>query len=448
MRHTASAVVLVVGVVVVMSAMFGGVVHAVTGDTLLFDNFYTGDLDAIGCSCDATLPNGSWDNTRNCYCVSGICDRQRIAAEPCVSGLQCFSGNCTSGLCAAVPTGQPCLRSRARTYRGEIPNPCARDSFCTFNDSSSLRGMCVPKLPLGSACGWQEQYYDGCSAGTFCYIANEDSGTCVPMFQRGFEASCSGGSFSDDFYCKASLVCADGVCQQNTPFLCETDSDCPRLSGGCAVSTGKCLAANPAVINVTKCDESYQSLVSCLAQHQCSWTVGGAPTLQDSCKSHCFRELIQVSCCETPNALPEGLSCSVDAFIPPPTAGCRSLGANSGSDSTRVCSLCVFAIVLGVAMLVAGVCLLRFGVNSSTIRLLSWMMFVGSFASILTGFLVQFAGYDCAVCLFCIIFQTPFVLTWIVGSLFYRRNLYGKTVASEYAMFDVPSASRDDPDAD
>jgi hypothetical protein len=103
------------------------------------------------------------------------------------------------------------------------------------------------------------------------------------------------------------------------------------------------------------------------------------------------------------------------------------------------------AIALGIVSAVGGVLVWRLGVRrTATVKLMSLMLFTAGFASVLTGLVVQLVtSASCDVCLFAIIFESPLVLVWILGSLFYRRALYGVATGTsgEYAMFGVEMQS-------
>jgi hypothetical protein len=210
----------------------------------------------------------------------------RGSGAPCISGLQCQSGNCAMtatfssdggsssspcGACqAAIPNGQPC---------GSGQGSCVVGSQCDFGSTNST---CVVVVAgdVGATCGSTAAI---CKNGLYCDVTNHK---CVT--QGGAGAACAGSSAA----CTPPLVClgaAAPTCQDRgqAGASCRTDSECAAQLG-CDPMRGQCGAIGWASSGQA-CGGLVRCLVgTCTGNQTCSLVIGdGQPCVSGDIAKTC-----------------------------------------------------------------------------------------------------------------------------------------------------------------
>jgi hypothetical protein len=146
---------------------------------------------------------------------------------PCQAGLECrYDFTSGTGACLAlrplVAVGEPC----------SFEAWCPAGAYCSFPNSDTGPGSCMPRLALGMPCGWDGE----CSAGLVCGA----QGACAQYVGTGASCAaattaCGPGNFCDGQFClplpdlgascAASLACLRGYCAS-------TDKVCRPLKTG------------------------------------------------------------------------------------------------------------------------------------------------------------------------------------------------------------------------
>lgn len=106
-------------------------------------------------------------------------------ALDCAEDLYCPEGDAAPTCIAAAEVGEPCIAT-------ELSRSCVHAAYCAL-DADGVRGVCVARVPLGSACAASEE----CAAGV-C-----DGGTCEKHSGLGAPCVTDARCFGD---------CDGGVC--------------------------------------------------------------------------------------------------------------------------------------------------------------------------------------------------------------------------------------------
>lgn len=136
----------------------------------------------------------------------------------------CVTGQCTNGKCSTVD-------SAVRCDRGNVEDQCPYGTYCDLQGNSNGDSFCVARKQLNSQCGDSYDNYE-CAANLVCTTRGGlfSKPTCLEPF-----VGSEGDTCSDEFDCKAGLIC-NGVCVNPAIYrndFCSSDSDC-QTGWGCS----------------------------------------------------------------------------------------------------------------------------------------------------------------------------------------------------------------------
>jgi hypothetical protein len=216
-------------------------------------NQWAACLDAYRAVTCADLPPGSISGSpaiQPAACAAALTGTVAVAG-PCVTGLDCANGFCSSDYALTCPgTCQPFLaaggncalgscgpglacataavtRSCKATGAAGAACPCQAGLWC---NTANAGGRCEPPIAAGGACA---AFSPGCPAGYRCQGATSiATGTCQPQVGPG-------GACAVPDQCSLGYRCVSGTCASWAGLGQDcTNSGC--LAGYCDSATGLC----------------------------------------------------------------------------------------------------------------------------------------------------------------------------------------------------------------
>jgi len=242
-------------------------------------------------------------------CNNGLCRYPRHAGQNCPNGnADCFSGNCTGGMCQSGASGGNCTANNQCNVLGNTQLYCnvtsgvcqARPTLgqaCVTgtipcdsrNKLTCVGGFCTTAATLGQPCFsvmnttapiCDPLNYDVNGNGLYC---DTFTSTCLRVGQKANGANCSNG-----YECGTGSAC-NATCQLNSGVGCQvglTQLNCNVKFGGSPLNgfcncganinvAGTCAERAPPTPN--NCLLQYQAVLQCLYQNCSTGGISEAP---------------------------------------------------------------------------------------------------------------------------------------------------------------------------
>jgi len=137
----------------------------------------------------------------------------------------CIYGTCTNSKCSTLDSATQCDRQNQESQ-------CPFGTYCDLNGNGNGNSFCVARKQLNSQCGDSYDDYE-CAANLVCTSRGGlfSVQTCLEPFVGN-----EGDTCSNEFDCKAGLLCAGGSCVSPAIYrndFCASDNDC-QTGWGCS----------------------------------------------------------------------------------------------------------------------------------------------------------------------------------------------------------------------
>jgi len=275
-------------------------------------------------------------------CVNTFCAPLLFAGEFCSNSAQCYSVNCTNGICIGIQQNQYCSAS--------FENTCDVGLFCQFNGSynvdNTAQGSCVPKLQAGQSCvaaiGYGQIFPFPISSVIavcpYAYICEVNSNQCLLPGSLSITSGSTSLPISNPALCAFSnyaYTSINGV--PSCVNYCGTGVNDPICLTGYACS---CSSNSSGICSPDPCATQKNAIVSCMITNQCSDLYAG-PQFQSliwrsltngTCiYDNCQQKVWDYECCltnfGTRGDLTNGVICSNVPSAPPAPAVASTLSS-------------------------------------------------------------------------------------------------------------------------